>query len=123
MKSYGKELILDLHNCDNTKFTRYHINKFCKALCQEIDMVPCKMCFWDYKGYPEEYESAPDHLKGTSAVQFISTSSIVIHTLDIMKRVYLNLFSCKPFDHDLAAEFCKDYFKGEIVNQTVIERK
>jgi len=122
MENYGKELILDLHDCNNEKFTRYYISKFFEELCKEIDMEACKKCFWDYKGYPEEYDKAPVHLKGTSAIQFISTSNITIHTLDEMKRVYLNIFSCKDFDSIDAVSFCRNFFEGKIVNEIVIER-
>ena len=122
MKSYGKELILDLHDCDPKKMTRYHINKFFKTLCKEIDMEACKVSWWDYKGYPEEYKNAPSHLKGTSAIQFISTSNITIHTLDELKRVYLNIFSCKDFDSLTAMVCAKEFFGGEIVKNIKIDR-
>jgi S-adenosylmethionine/arginine decarboxylase-like enzyme len=85
-------------------------------------MEACKLCFWDYKGEPEEYAQAPAHLKGTSAIQFISTSNITIHTLDEMKRVYLNIFTCKDFDPDIVIIFCLDYFEGELIKDTMIER-
>ena len=35
---YGQELILDLHGCDNRKFTRGDIEQFCRELCDLIDM-------------------------------------------------------------------------------------
>lgn len=85
-------------------------------------MEACKISWWDYKGYPEEYDKAPEHLKGTSAIQFISTSNITIHTLDEMKRVYLNIFSCKDFNSGKAIKFCVEYFEGMVVNFQVINR-
>ncbi len=120
--NYGKELILDLHECNPEKFTRYFINKFFKTLCLEIDMKACRIAWWDYTKYPEEYKKAPAHLKGTSAVQFISTSNITIHTLDEMKRVYLNVFSCKSFPSHMAAVYAEIYFEGKIINEQVIDR-
>lgn len=122
MNNYGKELILDLHECNPEKFTRHQINKFFKELCTEIDMEACKVAWWDYKGYPEEYKAAPIHLKGTSAIQFISTSNITIHTLDVMKRVYLNVFSCKDFNPIEAVNFCQRFFGGNIINHQIIDR-
>ena len=119
---YGKELILDMHNCNPKKFTRYQINKFFKKLCIEINMEACKVSWWDYKNYSKEYEKAPVHLKGTSAIQFISTSNITIHTLDVMERVYLNIFSCKEFNSLDAMIFCKEFFEGEIVKNLEINR-
>ncbi len=79
--------------------------------------------WWDYKGQPEEYKIAPAHLKGTSVIQFITTSNITIHTLDEMKRVYINIFSCKEFDEELAANAAKCWFKGRVVNKQSIIRK
>ena len=122
MKTYGKELILDLHDCDPYSFTRKQLTKFFKLLCKELDMERGQLNFWDYKGYPEEKAKAPPHLKGTSAVQFISTSSIVIHTLDTMRRVYLDIFSCKEFDNEKVIRFSTMWFNGRVVKSTVIDR-
>lgn len=123
MKNYGKELILDLHECSNSKFNRKDLRKFFKELCELIDMKRCKLHFWDYTGEEAEYYAAPIHLRGTSAVQFISTSNITIHTLDDMKRVYLNIFTCKDFDPDIVVIFCVKYFNCKLIKTSkVIER-
>ena len=123
MESYGKELILDIHNCDPSTFNRNSIRKYLKQLCALIDMERCKLCWWDDHGVPIEEQETEPHMKGTTAVQFISTSDIVIHTLDLLENVYLNIFSCKDFDAETAAKFSAEWFKGEIVNSHVIERK
>jgi S-adenosylmethionine/arginine decarboxylase-like enzyme len=120
--SYGKELILDLHDCNPETFSRQSLSDFLLALCHTIDMERQEVHFWDYEDRPEEYASAADHLKGTSVVQFISTSNITIHTLDVLKKVFINLFSCKDFDTQVATELCVDWFKGRPVNKHVIER-
>lgn len=120
---YGKELILDLHDCDASKFTRHYIQKFFGLLCEKINMDACKVSWWDYENcHPKEKDKAPAHLKGTSAIQFISTSNITIHTLDDLKCVYLNIFSCKKFSEDIACKFSQEYFKGIIVNSYMIDR-
>jgi len=123
MKSYGKELVLDIHNCDTSTFTRRSITKYFKELCDLIGMVRCKLSFWDDCGVPPEEQETEPHLKGTTAVQFIMTSNIVIHTLDLLETVYVNIFSCNNFDADTAAKFSAEWFRGEIVNSHVIERK
>jgi len=122
-KPYGKELILDLHDCDQKRFNRTTIKKFFRELCELIDMQRCESFWWDDYGLPKEERQTEPHLKGTSAIQFIMTSNITIHTLDILKSVYLNIFSCKDFDAKKAAKFSRDFFKGKIVNQAVVERK
>jgi len=122
-KIYGTEVILDLHNCNSKKFNRKMIKSFFIELCNLIDMQREELCWWDYYGLPSEEKPTEPHLKGTSAVQFISTSNITIHTLDILERVYLNIFSCKDFDASVVRDFSSKYFEGEVVNYRVITRK
>jgi len=121
MKSYGKELILDLHECDDV-FTRASINKYFEDLCLLIDMKRCELYFWDDVGVAEEEKQTQAHTKGTSAVQFILTSNITIHTLDDLKKVFVNIFSCKDFDSDLAANHTEGWFGGKVVKRMEIDR-
>ena len=112
---YGKELVIDITGANPILFNRKDLERFMVELCDFIDMEREPLHFWDYDD-PDEYAAAPPHLKGTSAVQFISTSSIVIHTLDVLESVCINIFSCKDFDAVDAQEFCCKWFGGEAVN-------
>ncbi len=123
MKPYGYELVLDLHGCDPDTFNRASIEDFFKKLCKKIDMTQCDLHFWDDVGVALEEQETEPHLKGTTAIQFIKTSNITIHTLDLLKSVYLNIFSCKDFDPEIVKQFTEKWFKGKIVNNHVIERK
>jgi len=123
MKPYGKELILDLHRCDPATFTRKNIKNYFRDLCKLIDMERCKLSWWDDYGLPPEECQIDPNLKGTTAIQFILTSNITIHTLDLLNNAYINIFSCKDFDADAAIKFSANWFNGEIVNSHVIERK
>lgn len=118
---YGKELILDLHGCDPSLFTRSAIKAFLKSLCDLIEMERCDLHFWDYEDAKEK-EGAPPHLAGTSVVQFIKTSNITIHTLDKLCAVYLNIFSCKEFDPQKVVMFAYSFFKAKSHLQTLVER-
>jgi len=120
MGNYGKELILDLHECEVATFTKENIKKYFDELCKLIDMEQCDLHWWE-----EEFkigEKNEPHIIGISAIQFIRTSNIVIHSLEIMKKAYINIFSCKDFDEKTAAEFSKNWFKGKIVNKKTIKR-
>ena len=120
LTTYGKELILDLHKCDPSTFTRASIEQYFEEICEVIDMERCELYWRD--GYPDDEKQTEPRLKGTSAVQFILTSNITIHTLDLMKNVYLNIFSCKDFDHVVAKQFSEEWFKGKSVNEYIIDR-
>lgn len=81
-----------------------------------------KLCWWDDHNVPVEQQQTEPHLKGTSAIQFITTSNVTIHTLDLLKSAYINIFSCKEFDESIALEFSEKYFGGKVVNSKLIKR-
>lgn len=107
---YGYELIMDLHECDTSKFNRESLKEFFIGLCKVIKMQRCELYFWDDVGVPVEERQTSPQTKGTSAVQFILTSNIVVHTLDELKSVYVNIFSCKHFDENIAKDFTEKWF-------------
>lgn len=121
--NYGKELILDIHEVKNTHlFNRKDIENFMIKLCKLINMEREDLHFWDELHVPPEERFTEEHLIGTSAVQFITTSNITIHTLDIIKRVYINIFTCKDLDPVKTRNFCEKWFDGLIITCKVIER-
>jgi len=122
MEYYGKELIIDLYNCDTMKFNRKSLKRYFKELCDLIDMQRCKLVFWDDVGVPEENKQTLPHTTGTSAVQFILTSNITIHTLDLMGNAYINIFSCKDFNSDSAENFTRKYFHAKVKQSITINR-
>lgn len=122
MKDYGKELILDLHQCDSSTFTRSSIGSYFIEVCDLIDMVRADLHWWDDLETPEEEKQTEPHLVGTSAIQFITTSNITIHTLPMLGKCFINLFSCKEFDAGLVAAFSATWFQGTVVSQHVIRR-
>jgi S-adenosylmethionine/arginine decarboxylase-like enzyme len=117
---YGKELILDLHECESHMFQRKYIKMYCKKLCELIDMKREDLYFYDDLNTPEKEKQTSPHTVGTSAVQFILTSNITIHTLDILKRVYVNIFSCKEFNSKDAEEFTVLFFQCKKIEQSLV---
>ena len=114
---YGKELILDIHECRSDRLDRKSVNKFMSALCTAIDMEPVKLYFWEAHEIQE-----PDHVRGLSACQFIRTSSVVVHTLDASRRVFINIFSCKDFSTTAARVVVRESFGGLVYNSREFER-
>lgn len=120
---YGMELLLDLHKCNCEQFTRLSIEKYFEDLCELIDMERCDLHFWDDVGVAKEEQQTDPKTKGTSAVQFILTSTVVIHTLDLMGAAYINIFSCKDFDAKEAAEFTAQWFGSADWASQVVTRR
>ena len=119
---YGYELILDIHNCDPSTFTRKSLDEFFSELCELIDMEKCEVHFWDDVGVPIEEQQTDPRTKGTTAVCFILTSSIVVHTLDLLKTVYVNIFSCQEFSPEPATRFTEAWFRGNNGKSLFVER-
>ena len=114
---YGIELVLDIHRCDPSMFTRDSFKTYFRKLCKLIDMEACDLHIWDDVGVPEKLKQTDPKTKGTSAVQFIITSSVVIHALDLLEKVFVNIFSCKKFDTFEAEKFTEKWFKGDVVQK------
>ena len=123
VEAYGQELILDLHGCDVDRFTREAIERYCAELCVLIDMERCDLHFWDDVGVAENEQQTHPKTKGTSAVQFILTSTIVVHTLELLKTVYVNVFSCKAYDIDEATKFVAAWFGSGDWTANVVTRR
>ena len=119
---YGYELVMDLHGCDVSTFNRKSLDDYFEKLCKAIEMEKCERYFWDDFGVPADEQQTAPHAKGTSAVQFILTSTIVIHTLELLAAAYINIFSCKEYDADLAAKITREWFGAKECRKHFIER-
>ena len=120
---FGKELLLDLYGCDVSTFNRKSITEWLEQLCELIDMHREDLHFWDYDGVPdEEIPYDKPHLVGISAVQFITTSNIVIHTLEMLGECYIDIFSCKEYDESAAKDFTVKWFKAKKEHHHIIRR-
>ena len=105
---YGAELLVDLHDCDlEGLVNKEKLTEFFVTLCEKIDMKRHgNPLFW------EDYSDLP-HLNGVSAMQFIETSTIVCHPLPMLNSVYVNIFSCKEFDEQVALDYCINFWRAK----------
>ncbi len=116
-KIFGYELILNLEECDEEVITsRVKLKKYVDELCELIGMQKYGKILLPYFGERAEYT------KGYSLVQLIETSSIIGHFSDYWKIAYINIFSCKNYDADLAKKFTKKYFAAKRVKSRLITR-
>lgn len=94
---WGYHLILDCQGCDKVKIaSRDNLAAFVKTLVAEIDMKAF--------GEPvlEHFATHDPEKGGFSLVQLIETSSITGHFVDKNGDSYIDIFSCKPFDIQVA---------------------
>jgi len=89
--SWGYHLILDCSKCVSFKIRcPQNITNFAKTLVQRIDMVPY--------GEPQVVHFGSGDKSGYTLVQLIETSNITAHFCEESDDMYLDVFSCKPFN-------------------------
>jgi S-adenosylmethionine decarboxylase len=114
---FGWELMINLYGCKIEKISsKKQIQIFVDTLCEQIEMVKYGKTLIPYFG-----EKQP-HTKGYSLVQLIETSSITGHFSEKKRSAYINIFSCKPYDHRKARLFTKDFFGAEKIKSHFIKR-
>ena len=113
--NYGLELIIDLKGCELSDLSEEKLRRFFVELCDLIKM--------NRHGEPMFWTDTSDipHLRGVSGFQFIETSNVVCHPLPMLKAVYINVFSCKEFDTEIALEFCKNFWFKRAANLCAAE--
>ena len=113
---YGLELLLDLYGCNpETIRSKTALRDYNEQLVKLIGMKAVGKTI-----IPEKFGSGTLH--GYSAIQFIETSSVVIHIAEKMLEAHIDIFSCKPFDAKLAAQFTKEFFGARKAKEQLIER-
>jgi S-adenosylmethionine/arginine decarboxylase-like enzyme len=116
--AFGWELIMDLYECNrDTISNEKEIRRFARELCDIIDMKPYGDPQTPYFGENQE------NTKGYSLLQFIETSSIVGHFSESTGAVYINIFSCKEYDVELAEKFTNEFFGAERIHSRFIIRE
>ena len=113
---WGYHLLLDCKNCNREKIgSRENIYNFVKTLIIRIDMVAV--------GEPIiEMLCVGDPKVGYSLMQLISTSNITGHFMDISGEAYIDVFSCKPYDIQVAEQCVREFFEPEKVRVNFLTR-
>ncbi|MBU2025374.1 S-adenosylmethionine decarboxylase [Patescibacteria group bacterium] len=114
---WGMLTSVDLYHCD-PKIMRSakEIKRYARELCRLIDMK---------RFGPTQCVNFGENprVSGYSMTQLIETSLISGHFANQSNAIYLDIFSCKYYDPQKAAEFSKDFFKAKKFNFTVTLRK
>ena len=116
-KIYGKELILDLFDCDPKVIrSKKKILEYSNQLCELIKVKKYG------KPIIERFGFGKDFATGFSLVQLIGSSLISGHFSELWNRAFINIFSCKLFDDKIATDFTKKFFNAKKIKNRVIIR-
>ncbi len=114
---WGLAAAIDIYGC-NPELIRdaEAIKKFVVELCDLIEM----------KRFGETqvvHFGEDERVAGYSMVQLIETSLISAHFANQSNAVYLDVFSCKPYNPELVRRFALKYFEGIEANIQVVFRR
>lgn len=114
---WGISSSIDLYECDLALMQNADaIREFVKILCDRIKM----------RRYGETqvvFFGDDPRVTGFSMTQLIETSLISAHFADASCAIYLDVFSCAPYEPEEAARFAAEYFKARTYHINVVYRK
>lgn len=114
---WGVSSCINLYDCDLALMQNADaIREFVKILCDRIKM----------RRYGETqvvFFGDEPRVQGFSMTQLIETSLISAHFADASRAIYLDVFSCAPYDPQDAAQFAAEYFKAARFNVTSVNRR
>jgi S-adenosylmethionine decarboxylase len=116
MSYWGYHLILDCASCDAESIqSAERIRNFAKHLVKEIDMIAY--------GQPTVVHFGSGNKAGYTLVQLIETSNICAHFVEETNDIYLDVFSCKPFEIADVKNIVNLYFSPERINDMFLNRQ
>ncbi len=114
---WGIATAIDIYDCDPATIRDADaIRRFVVELCDLIEMKRFGETQVVHFGEDEK-------VAGYSMVQLIETSLISAHFANLTNTTYLDVFSCKPYDPDVVADFARNYFGGSRVETSVTFRR
>lgn len=108
MQGYGPHLMLDLNSCNPAILDNL------ESCYQLLDELPEKIGMTKItRPYVFRYEGKVPGEEGITGVVIIAESHISLHTYPSKNYVFVDLFSCKPFDVEEAKEHIIRFFQSE----------
>lgn len=105
--AWGIASSIDIYDCDpETIRSAERIRQFVIELCSLIEMKRFQDTLVVNFGEDER-------VAGFSMVQLIETSLISGHFANLTNTAYLDVFSCKPYDPGVVADFATTFFRGK----------
>jgi len=113
---WGLHSCIDLYDCNpETIRDAAKIKQFVAELCVLIDMK--RFGETTVVNFGED-----ERVAGFSMTQLIETSLVSAHFANLSNTTYLDVFSCKYYDTQKAADFAKKFFGAKEVRLQVIKR-
>ena len=114
---WGLLISIDLHDCNpDTIRNAEAIKRYVDELCELIKMR--KFGETQVVNFGED-----ERVAGFSMTQLIETSLISGHFANLTNNAYIDIFSCKYYDPQVAADFTQDFFMAKDIKIHYVLRK
>ncbi len=114
---FGPHLMLDLTECKAGKLKDYEL------IFDILDDLPEKIGMTKItKPYVFPYSGLVPEDKGITGTVIIAESHISIHSFQEKDYCFVDVFSCKDFDVDFAANYLIDVFESKKYEKYVVQR-
>ena len=114
--SWGYHLIVDSSKCLGHRIrSKTNIEMFATTLVKRIDMVAF--------GKPQIQHFGTGNKAGYTLVQLIETSNITAHFVEETNDMYLDVFSCKPFEPHTVEKLVDRFFEPDAKNVIFFTRQ
>ncbi len=116
-QGFGPHLTLDLKKCNKEKLGNFDlVFDVLNELPEKIGMTKIT------QPYVFKYSGLVPEDKGITGFIVIAESHISIHTFQEKDYIFIDVFSCKPFDFDFAAKYFAEVFEAEESEINVVKR-
>ena len=114
---YGPHLMLDLGECNSTRLDDLEA---CFGL---LNKLPIKIGMTKItQPHVFRYEAAIPEDSGITGVVIIAESHISLHTYPKKNFAFIDLFSCKPFNVEVAKDYIIEFFQSKSTQIHLQER-
>jgi S-adenosylmethionine/arginine decarboxylase-like enzyme len=114
-KHYGQHMMVTALGCNDAILSIEKLYDFLQVCADDIDMVRY--------GAPIVARFGKGHETGCSGVQLIETSQISFHTNDNHRDMYLDVFSCKPYEEATVYRVLEQFFSPSSITSEMVYRK
>lgn len=117
LECWGVSTCADLYDCDlRLMQDEAALRRFAVELCDLIQMRRF--------GEAQVVRFGDDpRVTGFSLTQLIETSLVSAHFADHSRAIYLDIFSCAPYDPQQAADFARQFFRAQRCTLQIVARR
>jgi len=114
---FGPHLIIDGSKCDTAKLgDRLAIERILRDYPSAIGMNRIG------GPYMFDYQASDAAYSGVSGIVVIAESHISIHTFPDLDFFFMDIFSCKNFDHEAAIDYIRNALEVREMNTILLQR-